>query len=86
MYDLSDTIVAVSSPTADKRVIVRITGPDTFSICRARIVPPIPDRVAPPVLHSGTVAIDDDLETDAKVYLFKAPHSYTGEDVAQAKT
>jgi len=34
MYDLNDTIVAVSSPTSEARVIVRITGPDTIEVCR----------------------------------------------------
>ena len=87
MYDLNDTIVAVSSPTSDKRVIVRITGPETFDICRVGLAPPFePDCYgggASPTLHSGTLAIDDDLEIDAKLYLFKAPHSYTGDDVAE---
>ena len=33
MYDLSDTIVAVSSPGGGMRSIVRITGPQTRSVC-----------------------------------------------------
>lgn len=87
MYELSDTIVAVSSPTSDKRVIVRITGPETFDICRVGFGPPIespiPDRGASPTLLSGRLALDDELEIDAKLYLFRAPHSYTGDDVAE---
>ena len=31
----------------------------------------------------GNVAIDPELRIDAKLYLFGAPHSYTGEDVAE---
>ncbi|HEC04175.1 MAG TPA: GTP-binding protein, partial [Phycisphaerales bacterium] len=83
MYDLNDTIVAVSSPTSDKRVIVRVTGPETFAICRVGLAPQIPDGGASPALHSGTLAVDDDLEIDAKLYLFNAPNSYTGDDVAE---
>ncbi|MEA3224490.1 MAG: GTPase [Planctomycetota bacterium] len=95
MYDLNDTIVAVSSPTPDKRVIVRITGPGTFDICRVGfsvtgILPAIRGRdaldtkwCAVHTLHSGSLAIDDNLEIDAKLYLFRAPHSYTGDDVAE---
>ena len=30
MYELNDTIVAVSSPTSGQRVIVRISGADTI--------------------------------------------------------
>lgn len=87
MYRLSDTIVAVSSPTSDKRVIVRITGPETFDICRVGLAPPLesqqPHGGASPTLHSARLAIDDELEIDAKLYLFRAPHSYTGDDVAE---
>ena len=32
---------------------------------------------------SGKLAIDNELEIDAQLYLFPAPHSYTGDDVAE---
>ena len=86
MYELNDTIVAVSSPTSDQRVIVRINGPETLDICTQIFYPPIDLSVhggASPTLLSGYLAIDDDLKIDAQVYLFQAPHSYTGEDVAE---
>ena len=95
MYELSDTIVAVSSPTSNKRAIVRITGPETFDICRVGFGPPIESPTsgdgathsaslrAGPTLLSGHLALDDELEIDAKLYLFRAPHSYTGDDVAE---
>ena len=86
MYDLNDTIVAVSSPTSDKRVIVRITGPETFNVCRVGLAPPIDAQIpcggASPTLLSGKLTIDE-LEVDAKLYLFRAPNSYTGDDVAE---
>jgi tRNA modification GTPase len=44
---------------------------------------PIPAGGASPSLLSGSWAIDDELEIDAKLYLFRAPHSYTGDDVAE---
>ncbi len=89
MYDLNDTIVAVSSSTSDKRVIVRITGPETFNICSCRVglAPPMDTQVpyggASPTLHSASLAIDDDLAIDAILYLFRGPNSYTGDDVAE---
>jgi len=83
MYDLNDTIVAVSSPTSDRRVIVRITGPETFHICRVGLAPPILDGGASPTLHCGSLTIKGGLEIDAKLYLFRAPNSYTGDDVAE---
>jgi len=87
MHELHDTIVAVSSPTSDRRVIVRITGPDTIEVCRQIFYPPIESRSghgrASHTLLSGSLTIDDELKIDAQLYLFPAPHSYTGDDVAE---
>ncbi|MHC4424985.1 MAG: tRNA modification GTPase [Planctomycetota bacterium] len=81
MYGLNDTIVAVSSPTSDNRVIVRITGPDTIEICSQVFSRPIADERSS--LVSGSVALNDELEIDAQLYLFLASRSYTGEDVVE---
>ena len=87
MYELHDTIVAVSSPTSDRRVIVRITGPDTIEVCRQIFSPPIESRSshsrASHTLLSGSLTIDNELKINAQLYLFIAPHSYTGDDVAE---
>ena len=86
-YDVNDTIVAVSSPTSDQKVIIRITGPKTVEVCRQIFSPSIeprsPHSGASSTLPSGSLAVDDELEIDAKLYLFTAPHSYTGDDVAE---
>ncbi len=83
MYDLNDTILAVSSPTSDQRVIIRITGPGTFEacrqICRPGFGPPVKSRT----LLSASVEIDDELQIEARLYVFPAPHSYTGDDVVE---
>ena len=34
MYHVNDTIVAIGSPTADHRVIIRISGPATVKTCK----------------------------------------------------
>ncbi len=169
MYELNDTIVAVSSPTSGQRVIVRITGPDTIQVCNrifandtrqqasgndtGVVSGPVsvkrgttddgrrtkderrgtghqgirraPAKRGPkPVcripgnqdirfdvqqsrdrkgadertedgrqkiegngrrtrLITGSVTIDKELKVDAQLYLFLAPHSYTGDDVAE---
>ena len=80
MYELNDTIVAVSSPTSAHRVIVRITGPDTVHKCRQIFSLPV---AAGPALYHGRLVIDPELSVDAQLYLFLAPHSYTGQDVAE---
>jgi tRNA modification GTPase len=87
MYELHNTIVAVSSPTSDQRVIIRITGPDTIDVCAQIFIPPNDSKSihggASPTLYSGFLAIDNEFKIDAQLYLFQAPHSYTGEDVAE---
>ena len=81
MYELNDTIVAVSSPTAGQRAIVRITGPNTVESCGRFFSPAVPKESG--TLVSGSVVVDTELRIDAKLYLFLGPHSYTGEDVAE---
>jgi len=81
MYELRDTIVAVSSPSCDKRVIIRITGPDTVETCKQIFISPV--IISKSGIVWGSVEVDDELSIEAKLYLFFAPHSYTGEDTAE---
>ncbi len=81
MYELRDTIVAVSSPSCDKRVIIRMTGPDTFETCKQIFFSPITKNKSGIVC--GSVSVDDELSIDTQLYLFFAPHSYTGDDIAE---
>ena len=81
MYELNDTIVVVSSPTSEQEVIVRITGPKTIDKIAQIFSPRIANTQRG--LIRGSVAVDDELRIDAKLYLFLAPHSYTGDDVAE---
>jgi len=81
MYGTNDTIVAVSSPSPGARAIVRMTGPATVDTCQRIFHPPI--RIRSSGILPGTVAVDDELRVDALLYLFLAPYSYTGEDVAE---
>ncbi|MBN2128045.1 MAG: 50S ribosome-binding GTPase [Sedimentisphaerales bacterium] len=86
MVDLTDTIVAVSSAGGGLRSIVRITGPETLAACqsvfsgagRAAHGPHNTSEIV-----SGAVRIDDELNVNALLYLFHAPHSYTGETLAE---
>ncbi len=88
MYNLNDIIVAVSSPHGGVRSIVRITGPATVKICQQIFEPSDssivhhPSSLSPHLIR-GRIIIDDDLDVDAVLYLFFAPHSYTGDDVAE---
>ncbi len=79
MYDLNDTIAAVSSPTADHRAIIRITGPETLDVVEKVFSP----SIGKTVVVRGSVAISPDLKVDAVLYLFFEPHSYTGQTLAE---
>ena len=54
MYDLSDTIVAVSSPSSGAKAIVRITGPDTIETIKQVFNTPV---------NIGRETMDDGRET-----------------------
>ena len=85
-YDVNDTIFAISSPSSDQRVILRIAGPDAIETCKQIWIPPFePSTVgqAPPYILSGSIAVDAELNLDAKLYFFRAPRSYTGDDVVE---
>jgi tRNA modification GTPase len=82
MYNLNDTIVAISSPPLGVRSIVRISGPDTIKKIN-QIFRPLIHAERETRLISGKVAIDEELEIDALLYLFLTPNSYTGDDVAE---
>jgi tRNA modification GTPase len=87
-FDLNDTIVALSSAAgAGARAVVRLSGPDAFRIAssvfvaagtlafnRRRLYPGhirLPDVAAPP---------------PADMLVFPAPHTYTGQHVAELHT
>jgi tRNA modification GTPase len=89
-YDLTDTIVAVSSPSGGVRSIVRLTGPQTAATCERFFAPGRHHEIRHPpsairhrTILSGSVRINERLALDALLYLFRAPHSYTGEDLAE---
>jgi len=113
MYDLNDTIVAVSSPNSQEGVIIRMTGSMTVEICEQIFSLPISscvmrdayrekgkttDAIRKLVLSvvegtqyairnsclmAGSIAIDEELKLDARLYLTFGPNSYTGDDVAE---
>ncbi len=84
-YDFNKTIVAVSSPTSQQRVVIRIAGPEAFEICR-RIFRKDTGQNAlgdKRQILSGSVAIDNELEVEARLYSFPSPHSYTGDNIVE---
>jgi tRNA modification GTPase len=88
MYDLSDTIVAVSSAAGGVRSIVRVTGPNALAVCGKIFEPAseisnLKSQISNRIILSGSVRIKDALSVDALLYPFLAPHSYTGQDLLE---
>jgi tRNA modification GTPase len=88
MYDLNDTIAAVSSAAGGVRSIVRVTGRDALVICGKVFEPAseilnLKSQISSRSLLAGCVRIADGLAVDATLYPFLAPHSYTGQDLIE---
>ncbi|MBW8002494.1 MAG: GTP-binding protein [Planctomycetes bacterium] len=84
MYELLDTIVAISSPISEKRVIVRLSGGGVIDALKQVFRPEISGDKAG--IFKGEIAVDDGFEIEAVLYLFLGPGSYTGETVAEIHT
>ena len=85
---LGQTIAAVATPPGNGGVgIIRISGPDAYTVLQKVFRPrrmPQDGRFAPRYMYLGTVqdAAGNLLDEVLAVYM-PAPHSYTGEDVAE---
>jgi len=85
-----DTIVAISSaPGAAPRGIVRLSGPDAITLavrmgCRT---PAAALADAPGfTVHAGQIALEDNLCAPADFYVFRAPRSYTRQNLVELHT
>ena len=78
---LNDTIAAIATPQGRGGVsIIRVSGPDALSVARhvASLVNPTPRHAYFATFKDGETPVDEGV-----VLYFKAPHSYTGEDVIE---
>ena len=85
---LGDTIAAVATaPGRGGVAVIRVSGPEAFQVAErltGRI--PTPRRVSLESIRVGLESVRDPTPTlidTAVVLAFKAPHSYTGEDVVE---
>jgi tRNA modification GTPase len=80
-----DTIVALSSaPGPGLRAVVRVTGPKTREVVATVFVGPPP---APRALTTGSVHLSGvHSPLPADLYLWPAPRTYTGQDLAELHT
>lgn len=80
-----NTICAISTPYGSGGIaVVRVSGPEAVSIVDSlfRARHPLSQAKAYTV-HYGEIARDSEILDQALVSLFRAPHSFTGEDVVE---
>lgn len=86
--DLDDTIVALASPPgAGLRAIIRLSGREAARIVRSLIPEFEPDPFAKRQVACGGIVLPEVASTlPADVFFFRAPATYTGQDIVEIHT
>lgn len=85
---LNDTICAISTPPGLGAIaVIRLSGPDAIAVSKKIFHPREKELdislVASHTIHFGTIGDGTELLDEVLLYIFRAPHSYTGEDVTE---
>lgn len=79
-----DTIAALSTPAGPgARAIVRVSGPASAAVLAPLFAAPQPLVAGQRALLSGHLRLPDLAPIPADMYFWAAPHSYTGQDLAE---
>lgn len=81
---IEETICALATGSGGAIAVIRISGPETITICSNLFFPTgsslkLSDQKGYTVLY-GDIRSDNDIIDDVLLTVFRAPHSYTGED------
>ena len=80
----TDTICAIATAQGGAIGVIRISGPEAISITAQHFRPiggaPLTERKARTAVFGHLIAADGSMLDEVLVTLFRAPHSYTGED------
>ena len=88
LFNLNDTICALSTaPGMGAIAVIRISGPASFEVI-GRIFKPAEKKldftmVKSHTIHLGVIGNEATIVDEVLVSCFRAPHSYTGEDVIE---
>jgi len=78
------TICALATPGHGAIAVIRISGPDAIGITESVFQPATAGKLLkeqpPSTIHFGTIQNGEEIVDEVLVSLFRAPHSYTGED------
>ena len=84
MSHTQDTICAIATAQGGAIGVIRISGPEAISITAQHFRPiggaPLTERKARTAVFGHLIAADGTMLDEVLVTLFRAPHSYTGED------
>ena len=85
---MEDTICAVSTaPGAGGIAVIRISGPEAIAICNTIFVPRTAGKgllsQKAYTLRYGSIRRGEELIDEVLIALFRAPHSFTGEDTVE---
>jgi tRNA modification GTPase len=88
LNEVSDTIVALSSaPGAGGRAVVRLSGPEARRVVANLFKPAHVLEQSARRCHSGAIQLAGvNAPLPADLYIWAAPHSYTGQDVIELHT
>ena len=80
----TDTICAIATAQGGAIGIIRVSGPDAISITSKHFRPiqgaPLTERKARTAIFGHLIGTDRAMLDEVLITLFRAPHSYTGED------
>nr|WP_319399487.1 tRNA uridine-5-carboxymethylaminomethyl(34) synthesis GTPase MnmE [uncultured Carboxylicivirga sp.] len=84
----NDTICAISTAQGMGAIaVIRLSGPNSFSICQSIFTPAKEGKVLANqkanTVHFGTIEDGETSIDEVLISLFKNPHSFTGEDIAE---
>ena len=84
MSHTQDTICAIATAQGGAIGVIRISGPEAISITAQHFRPiggaPLTERKARTAVFGHLISADGTMLDEVLVTLFRAPHSYTGED------
>ena len=79
-----DTIIAPATPAGGALCVIRLSGQQAIEICDKVFYGRKPlNEAAAATLHYGVIKDGDEIVDDVVASIFRAPHSYTGEDVVE---
>ena len=80
----TDTIVAPATAVGGALCVIRLSGSDAITLCDSIFKGRKPlSEARTATLHYGNIVDKEEIVDDVVVSLFRAPHSYTGEDTVE---